>query len=88
MRYEALVADPDVELARLLQHCGLPWEDACLEFERSTAAVATASAVQVRQPLNASGVGRWRRYRQSLTPLIEELQLAGVALPGFSISGE
>ena len=78
--YEALVANQRVETERLLAHCRLPWDEACLQFERNASAVATASAVQVRQPLYASSVGRWRRYRQHLQPLIDELRAAGVRL--------
>jgi tetratricopeptide (TPR) repeat protein len=80
VRYEALVADQRAETGRLLAHCRLPWEDSCLQFDRNESAVATASAVQVRQPLFASSVGRWRRYQRHLQPLIDELRAAGVAL--------
>jgi hypothetical protein len=79
--YEALVAEQRTETERLLAHCRLPWEDECLYFERNQSAVATASAVQVRQPLYASSVGRWRRYRRHLQPLIDELATAGVKPP-------
>jgi len=78
VRYEALVADQRAETGRLLAHCRLPWEEACLHFERNEQAVATASAVQVRQPLYASSVGRWRRFERHLQPLIDELLAAGV----------
>jgi tetratricopeptide (TPR) repeat protein len=78
VRYEVLVAEQRAETARLLAHCRLPWEEACLHFERNESAVATASAVQVRQPLHASGVGRWRRFERHLQPLIDELLAAGV----------
>ena len=78
VRYEALVADQRAETGRLLAHCRLPWEEACLHFERNEHAVATASAVQVRQPLYASSVGRWRRFERHLQPLIDELLAAGV----------
>jgi Flp pilus assembly protein TadD len=80
VRYEALVADQRAETERLLAHCRLPWEEACLRFERNESPVATASAVQVRQPLYASSVGRWRRYERYLQPLIDELRVAGVPL--------
>ena len=78
VRYETLVADQRAETSRLLAHCRLPWEEACLHFERNEHAVATASAVQVRQPLYASSVGRWRRFERHLQPLIDELLAAGV----------
>jgi hypothetical protein len=80
VRYEALVAEQRAETERLLAHCRLPWEETCLHFERNESPVATASAVQVRQPLYASSVGRWRRYERHLQPLIDELLAAGVPL--------
>jgi Flp pilus assembly protein TadD len=76
--YEALVADQRTETARLLQHCRLPWQDGCLTFERNAAAVATASAVQVRRSLHGDFVGRWRRYERELEPLVALLESAGI----------
>jgi tetratricopeptide (TPR) repeat protein len=83
VHYESLVSDQRETTARLLDHCRLPWDDACLAFERNAAAVATASAVQVRRPLYASSVGRWRRCERQLQPLIEELAAAGIDMPGL-----
>ena len=77
--YEALVTNQRVETERLLAHCRLPWEEACLHFERNASAVATASAVQVRQPLYASSVGRWRRYRHAAAAV--DRRTAGVRRP-------
>jgi len=71
--YEQLVAEPEPEVRRLLDHCGLEWEPACLEFHRVERAVRTASSQQVRQPLYRHAVGRWRRYRDRLGPLLEAL---------------
>jgi tetratricopeptide (TPR) repeat protein len=82
VRYEALVADQRAETGRLLAYCRLPWEEACLHFEHNEQAVATASAVQVRQPLYASSIGRWRRFERHLQPLIAELLAAGVPVTG------
>jgi tetratricopeptide (TPR) repeat protein len=79
--YEALVHDQQATTERLLTACRLPWDAACLAFERNSSAVATASAVQVRQPLYATSVGRWRRYRRQLQPLLQELTAAGIELP-------
>jgi len=81
VRYETLVEDQRGETEQLLEHCRLDWEDACLQFDRNEAAVATASATQVRQPLYGTSVGRWRRYERHLEPLMGELRAAGVELP-------
>jgi predicted nuclease with RNAse H fold len=83
VHYESLVSDQRGTTARLLENCRLHWDDACLAFERNAAAVATASAVQVRQPLYASSVGRWRRCERHLQPLIDELAAAGIEMPGL-----
>jgi hypothetical protein len=58
--YETLVADIVGQTRRLLDHCGLAWDEACLAFHKGGRPVRTASTVQVRQPLYASAVGRWR----------------------------
>jgi hypothetical protein len=72
--YEALVADPQANIRRLVtEAAGLPWDEACLRFHEREGAVATASATQVRRPIYASAVDRWRRYEAELAPLIEGL---------------
>jgi tetratricopeptide (TPR) repeat protein len=62
MDYEELVAEPERESRRLIEFLGLEWEPACLDFHRTIRLVLTASAYQVRQPLHARSVGRWRHY--------------------------
>ncbi|WP_166642217.1 tetratricopeptide repeat-containing sulfotransferase family protein [Paludibacterium purpuratum] len=68
--YEDLVADLPGTLAPLLAYLGLAWNEACLQFHRSERTVRTASAMQVRQPLYRSAVGRWRHYQAQLAPLL------------------
>jgi tetratricopeptide (TPR) repeat protein len=72
--YEAVVADLPAEARRLIDFCGLGWDEQCLSFHRNRRVVATASAVQVRQPLFSSSVGRWRRYAARLQPLVAALE--------------
>lgn len=67
--YEDIIADQEGQSRRLLDHAGVDWDPACLDFHTNPAATATASAAQVRQPLYASAVGRWRRYERELAPL-------------------
>ena len=69
LKYEALVADQEGETRRLLAHCGLSWDAATLAFHQNRAAVATPSAAQVRRPINADAVGRWRVHAEALEPV-------------------
>ncbi|MCI0430089.1 MAG: sulfotransferase [Rhodospirillales bacterium] len=77
--YEALVAEPEVQARRLVAHCGLDWDERCLDFHLAERAVRTASIGQVRQPIYRRSVGRWRRFERHLAPLVEAL---GDAAPG------
>ena len=72
--YEAVVDDFDNQVRRILDFCGLPFEDACLEFYKSARPVNTASAEQVREPIYRSGVEFWRHYEGHLDSLCEVLQ--------------
>jgi tetratricopeptide (TPR) repeat protein len=76
--YEGLVASQEATTRELLAFCGLPWDPRCLAFHENAAPVATASSVQVRQPLYASSVGRWRRYGEGLAPMRDVLAAAGL----------
>lgn len=77
IRYEDLVADVPDGARRIVEHCGLTWNDACAHFERSSRAVQTASVVQVRQPVYTSSVGRWREWRHRIAPMLEVLGSTG-----------
>ena len=67
--YERMVADPEAEVRRLLNYCGLPFEPGCLKFYENDRAVRTASSEQVRQPIFTDGVDQWRAYEPWLGPL-------------------
>lgn len=71
--YESLVAEPEETLRAVLQYIGLSWNPACLEYFRESANTSTASAVQVREAPHQRSVGRWRRFRHELAPVIELL---------------
>ncbi len=73
VQYEDLVRDPEANIRRLLEHCGLAFEAACLSFHETRRPVRTASAEQVRQPLYTSGVGYWRHFEKELEPLRQAL---------------
>jgi hypothetical protein len=71
------VADFDRTLERVLTHLELPPDANCLRFYESESRVRTVSPAQVRQPVNARGLGRWRAYAPELAPLIAEPERAG-----------
>jgi len=73
MQYEEIVADTENQVRRLLDYCGLPFEEACLRFYETKRAVRTASSEQVRQPIYGAAVEQWRHYLPHLGPLIEVL---------------
>lgn len=80
VRYEDLVANLEGEARRLIAFCGLDWQEACLAFHENAAPVATASSSQVRQPLYATSVNRWLRYRKHLGPALDVLAAHGIAV--------
>ena len=67
--YERMVEDFEPEVRRLLDHCGLPFEEACLRFHETERAVRTASSEQVRRPIFRDGLDQWRNYEPWLEPL-------------------
>jgi tetratricopeptide (TPR) repeat protein len=70
VQYEEVVADFPSQVRRLLEFCGLPWEDACLRFYESDRPVRTPSSEQVRQPIYDRSVGHWRNYARYLDELV------------------
>ena len=73
VRYEDVVADLETQVRRLLDYCGLPFEEACINFHQTERAVRTASSEQVRQPIFKSGVDQWENFNAHLDPLRETL---------------
>ena len=72
-RHENVLADLEGSVRRILDYCGLPFEPACVEFHRTERRVHTASAEQVRRPINRDGVDQWRPYEPWLGPLKDAL---------------
>ena len=75
--YKETVADLEGVARKLVAWCGLAWEPNCLEFHRANRPVRTASAVQVRQPVYGTSVGRWKYYEQALAALFAQLERVG-----------
>jgi iron complex outermembrane recepter protein len=67
--YEELVRAPEPTIRTLLAHCGLSFEAQCLRSHETKRAIRTASSEQVRQPMNTSAVGYWRKFERDLEPL-------------------
>ncbi|MSQ97673.1 MAG: sulfotransferase family protein [Xanthomonadales bacterium] len=73
VQYEDMVADTEGQVRRLLEHCGLPFEEQCLRFYETERAIRTPSAEQVRQPIYQGGLEQWRNFESHLGPLKEAL---------------
>jgi len=80
--YERLVGDTEAEVRRLLEHCGLPFDESCLRFHENRRAVRTVSSEQVRQPIHTSAIGGWRHFEPWLGPLKGALGPVLDAYPG------
>jgi tetratricopeptide (TPR) repeat protein len=79
--YERMVQDTESEVRRLLDYCGLQFEEGCLRFFENDRPVRTASSEQVRQPIFAEGVDHWRRFEPWLNPLKDALGDALASYP-------
>jgi hypothetical protein len=73
VQYEEVVANFEQQARRIIAHCGLAWDEACLQFYRAKRSVRTASAAQVRRPVYDSSIGRWRPHEEALEPLLRAL---------------
>ena len=74
LRYEDVVGDLERSARAMVAWCGLEWDPQCLDFHTNGRAVRTASVEQVRQPLYARSVGRWKNYEHTLMPLFAALR--------------
>jgi tetratricopeptide (TPR) repeat protein len=88
VRYEDVVADLEGQARRLIAYCGLEWDARCLEFHRADRPVRTAIVAEVRQPIYATAIGRWRAYEAFLGPLREALGLSAAPAPSLTPAGE
>lgn len=73
VEYETLVSNFEWEAHRIVQHCGLQWDDRCLSFHNTQRVVKTASNTQVRKPLYTSSLKRLRPSDELLKPLYDGL---------------
>ena len=73
VQYEELVADQEGVSRQMVEFCGLPWDERCLNFHVVERVVTTHSYDQVRRPIYKQSVARWKNYESHLRPLIEAL---------------
>ena len=73
VHYEQLVSEPEAAVRRLLQHCGLSFEESCLKFYENRRVVNTISSEQVRRPISKDAVDQWRNFEPWLGELKEAL---------------
>jgi len=79
--YEDLVNDQEYETRRLLDACGLPWDEQCLRFYETDSAIHTASSMQACRPISAASIGTWKPYEKHLQPLVKILGVGERAIP-------
>ena len=73
VQHEDLVEDLEGSVRRMLEHCGLPFEPACVEFHKTERSIRTASSEQVRQPIYREGLEQWRHFEPWLGELSRAL---------------
>ena len=78
VNYETLVANQEHISREMIDHLGLEWDDACLQFHKSQRLVTTASQDQVKQPLYRKSIARWRNYEKHIQDLIRRFDEAGI----------
>ena len=69
IKYENIISNQEVETRKLLEHCGLAWDDRCLSFYKTKRNVSTLSWTQVRKPIYKDSVLLWKKYEKYLEPL-------------------
>ena len=74
VRYEEVVGDMEFQVRRILEFCGLEWEEQCLDYYRSDRKVRTSSWDQVNRPVYDTSIGRWRKYAKHLQSLYDVLK--------------
>lgn len=73
VQYESMVSDTESEIRALLDYCGLPFEEQCLNFFETQRAIRTPSSEQVRRPVYTESVEQWRHFEAHLDPLKKAL---------------
>jgi tetratricopeptide (TPR) repeat protein len=78
VNYEQLVQDPEAQARRILEWCGLPWQESVLDFHTQDSPALTASAMQVRKPMHTDSIGAWQRAGGGFESVAERLRSEGL----------
>lgn len=78
LSYEQLVINPEKEIRRILEYCGLPWEDNLLNFHQTKRQVRTISRNQVNRPMYRDSIGTAKKYKKQLAPMVKALEGYGL----------
>ena len=73
VQHEDVVANLETQVTRMLDFCGVPFEESCLEFHKTERNVRTSSSEQVRQPIFSTALEQWKNYEPWLEPLKQAL---------------
>ena len=73
VQYEELVTSFEAGARRIIEHCGLEWDDHVLRFWEAQRPVRSASVAQVREPIYDRSIGRWRPFESRLSTLFRDL---------------
>ncbi len=69
VQHEDVIDDLEGSVRRILDHCGLAFEQGCVDFHHNRRSVRTPSSEQVRQPIFRDGLDQWKKYEPWLAPL-------------------
>ncbi len=75
VNHEDIVDDLETQVRRMLEFCGLPFEQSCVEFHKTKRNIKTPSSEQVRQPIYKSATEQWKHFEQHLGPLKKVLNI-------------
>ena len=78
LKYEDLVREQRAQTEKLLDYCGLDWQESCMNFHENSSPTATASVVQVRSPINSKAVNKWKLYSAEMKVVSDILIAAGI----------
>ena len=67
--YEKIIENPEFEIKRIINYCGLPWEEKCLMFYKNKTPIKTMSTSQARQPIYKSSVNSFDKFAPFLKDL-------------------